>query len=350
VARLGGDEFVLILPLANSASAPLAAQKIHKLFEQPVLVQNTPLQIEVAIGIALYPQHGDTADILLQHADIAMRLAKSEAGGYSIYDPADDPYSLRKLRLYGELREAIKGDALTLFYQPKIDLGTGKVSSVEALARWPHPTEGIIPPNDFIPMIEQSGLIRPFTQWLLDEALRQCKAWRERGIELAVAINLSTRNLLDPQLADNIEALLRTHCVTAACLVLEITETTIMSRPEMSLKVLTRLHKMGVALSIDDFGTGYSSLSYLKKLPVNELKIDASFVLGIPGNDNDLIIVRSIIQLAKNMGLRVVAEGVENNAILQQLVRLDCDTAQGYYFSHPLPATVLEGWLVNRET
>jgi EAL domain-containing protein (putative c-di-GMP-specific phosphodiesterase class I) len=325
----------------------VAASKIQKLFEQPFVIEDTSLEIESATGITLYPEHGDDPAMLLQHADIAMHVAKSEAKGFSIFNPEDNPYSLRRLKLLGELRQAIEEKKLVLYYQPQIDLNTGQITSVEALARWPHSVDGMIPPGEFIPMVEQSGLIRPFTLWVLEEAITQLKRWSEAGIDLTVAVNLSTRNLLDAELAGNITKLLKLYNVSPGHLTLEVTESAVMSRPETALKVLTQLHKMGLKLSIDDFGTGYSSLAYLKKLPVQELKIDQSFVFGLSADDDDAVIVRSTIDLAQNMGLKVVAEGVEDQDVLDILKILRCDTAQGYHMSHPLPREELEQWLIN---
>lgn len=345
VARLGGDEFAMVLSAVDIKQVHLAAEKIQTQFEEPVIVEDTPLELEVAIGIALYPEHGDAPAILLQHADIAMHVAKNETSGFCIYDPEDDPFSARQLKLRGELRQAINSKTLAVYYQPKIDIQSGHVTSVEALARWPHPTDGMISPVDFIPMIEQSGLIRPFTLWVLEQAIEQSKRWSELGIDLTVAVNLSTRNLLDPSLAESIAVLLKHHQVSPDRLILEITESAVMSRPEQALKVLTHLHAMGLKLSIDDFGTGYSSLAYLKQLPVSELKIDYSFVSGITKSESDAVIVRSTIDLAHNLGLSVVAEGVEDQKILDLLAILRCDTAQGYYFSRPVPVEELESWL-----
>ena len=347
VARLGGDAFALVLPDMNREHVVRVVEDIRKLLEQPVAVENTALEIEAAIGMALYPDHGDTPDILLQHADIALRVAKNEATGFNVYDPEEDPFSLRQLRLLGELRQAISDRALVLYYQPKIDLRRGRIIGVEALARWPHPAEGLISPAEFMPMVEQTGLIRPFTLWVLEEALMQCRRWLEAGIDLTVAVNLSVRNLLDPALPDAIAQLLGSHRLSPGCLTLEITESAVMSRPETALKVLTRLHELGFRLSIDDFGTGYSSLAYLKKLPFDELKIDCSFVSDMMTDENDEVIVRSTIDLAHNLGLHVVAEGVEDRNTLDSLTVMHCDIAQGYYFSRPVPARGLEQWLLN---
>ena len=345
VSRLGGDEFVIILPGVDIEQAQLSARKIQKLLEQSVVVGDSSLEIELAIGIAHYPDHGDAPAILLQHADIAMREAKIQSNGFAIYDTLDDPFSIIQLKLHGELRQAISSMTLAVYYQPKVDITSGRVISVEALARWPHPIEGMISPADFIPMVERSGLIRPFTLWVLEVAIKQARCWADAGIDLTVAVNLSTRNLLDPDLANSIEQLLAHHRVSSDRLILEITESAIMARPERAMKVLTRLHTMGLKLSIDDFGTGYSSLAYLKQLPVAELKIDYSFVSRINDSESDAVIVRSTIDLAHNLGLKVVAEGVETREILDLLAILGCDTAQGYYFSRPLPAEEFSTWL-----
>jgi prevent-host-death family protein len=346
VARLGGDEFVIVLPAVDVEYAPLVARKIQEVFEQPFIIKDTPLEIEAAIGIAVYPDHGDEPAILLQHADIAMRVAKNEMTGFSIYDPEDDPYSLHRLKLFGELRRAINDKALILYYQPKIDIKSGRVTSAEALARWVHPIDGLIRPDDFIPLIERTGLIRPFTLCVLEQAICQCKQWAETDIDLTIAVNLSTRNLLDPSLPESITQLLETHQVNADRLTLEITESAVMSRPENAKKILTGLSEIGLKLSIDDFGTGYSSLVYLRQLPINELKIDHSFVSGITSSDNDAVIVRSTIDLAKNLGLNVVAEGVEDKDILDMLATFRCDIGQGYHFSRPLSAEEFSRWLV----
>ncbi len=347
VAHIGGDKFSIILPAVDFTHIHIAAEKTSKLFEQPIIIEDTPLEIEVAIGIALYPDHGDTPSALLQHADIAMCVAKYETTTYSIYNPEDDPSSLLQLRLHGELRQALDEQTLTLHYQPKIDIKTGKIISVEALARWPHPIDGMISPVEFIPMIEQSGMIRSFTFWVLEQAIEQSKHWTKSGIDLTIAVNLSTRNLLDPSLPGNIEKILGSHKVCPTCLALEITESAVMSRPKSALKTLFELHEMGIKISIDDFGTGYSSLAYLKEMPLHELKIDQSFIFGLTANSKDSVIVRSTIDLAHNLGLLVVAEGVENQDTLEYLATLNCDIAQGYHISHPLPEHELKHWILN---
>jgi len=345
VARLSGDEFAIVLSGINIENINFAIDKIQTLFKEPIIIEDTPIEIESVIGIALYPLHGEDPDMLIRHADIATHVAKNDVNGFNIYNPDDDPYSLQHLKLYGELREAVNNKTLTLYYQPKIDIKTGKIKSVEALARWPHPEKGMISPVEFIPMIEQTGMIQPFTLWVLEQAIIQIKHWNESGIDLSIAVNLSTRNLLDPSLPDNIKSLLDTHQVSANNLSLEITESAIMSRPESAIVLLERLHDMGFKLSIDDFGTGYSSLAYLKKLPVHELKIDQSFIFGLITNDDDSIIVRSTIDLAHNLGLTVVAEGIESKEIFNMLIILGCDIGQGYYFSRPISSEELSSWL-----
>jgi EAL domain-containing protein (putative c-di-GMP-specific phosphodiesterase class I) len=258
-----------------------------------------------------------------------------------------DHYSPRRLALMGELRYAIEHNELTLYYQPKIHMQSRRVSGVEALVRWKHPHRGMIPPDEFIPLAERSGLIRPLTQWVLSTALDQIRLWEQAGFQLSVAVNLSARNLLDAQLPDHLEELLRRTGARPNRLELEITESTIMIDPVRALDILTRLHRMGVPLAIDDFGTGYSSLGYLKRLPVSAVKVDKSFVKNMEANDNDAVIVRSTIELAHNLGLQVIAEGVETSYLWDRLAGLGCDAAQGYYISQPVPADALSRWFVD---
>jgi EAL domain-containing protein (putative c-di-GMP-specific phosphodiesterase class I) len=314
-------------------------------FRSALNVADLSLEIETAVGIAVYPDHGDDSTTLLQRADIAMRMARHDGLGIMVYDSEIDPLSLKRLQLHGELREAIENGGMTLYYQPKVDIKTGRIVGVEALARWPHPREGMIPPNDFIPMIEQSGLIQPFTYWALEEAIKVLRRWKDDGIELVVSVNLSARNLLDSELPGSIAALLYAYQVSANNLCLEITESAIMSQPERALTILNQLHETGATISIDDFGTGYSSLSYLKKLPVDELKIDQSFIFGLTRDSDDETIVHSTIELAHNLSLKTVGEGVENKGILNMLGVLNCDIAQGYHISRPLPLEELQEFL-----
>ncbi|WP_051906387.1 EAL domain-containing protein [Methylomarinum vadi] len=350
LARLGADEFVIVMPALVREQLAVVAKKIQRIFEPPFEIEGIPLELEAAIGISLFPDHGDTPSQLIQHADIAVNVAKHETIGFSIYNPENDPFSVRRLRLHGELRKAINEGKLVMYFQPKVKLASGNINAVEALARWLHPVEGMIPPADFIPMIEQTGLIRPFTHWVLEEVVRQSSEWKEQDIDVQIAVNISTRNLLDPDLVESIMSLLSAYRITADRIILEITESSIMSRPEQALKILTKLHGVGVKLSIDDFGTGYSSLAYLKQLPIAELKIDKTFVTDLAGNENDEVIVKSTIGLAHNLGLVVVAEGVEDKAALDRLIQLHCDMAQGYYLSRPLSAERMTAILLAQVT
>jgi EAL domain-containing protein (putative c-di-GMP-specific phosphodiesterase class I) len=274
-----------------------------------------------------------------------MYSAKNTAAGVATYGENLDEDSPRKLALVGELRSVIEQEGLELHYQPKMEMSTGRVIGVEALVRWPHPVEGLVPPDEFVPIAERTGLIGPLTDFVLRTALAQCRQWKEAGHDLSVAVNLSARSLLDADLVGDIARALAASGVDASKLVLEITETSVMSDAVYAMQVLNRLSMMGLTLAIDDFGTGYSSLSYLKRLPVDEVKIDKSFVLNMQEDENDAVIVRSIVELAKNLGLRVVAEGVETTSTWDALRDMGCDIAQGYVISRPLPADQLGAWL-----
>ena len=348
VARLGGDEFGILLPKVLDAETAVAvARKLRTTLEEPLTIHGLALQMEASIGIALFPDHGSDVQGLLQRADVAMYVAK-EQSGCEVYTRERDEYSPDRLTLLTELRRAIDRGQLGLHYQPKADLRTGEIHGVEALVRWNHPERGMIPPDEFIPPAQKTGVIAPLTMFVLDEALRQCRTWALQGLELCVAVNLSTRNLLDVHLPDTVGQLLTRWEVPPRLLELEITESTILADPVRAMQILSRLDKMGVRLAIDDFGTGYSSLAYLKRLPVDELKIDKSFILGMEESENDAVIVRSTIDLGRNLGLRVVAEGVETQAAWNHLVALGCDVAQGYFLSRPAPAEQLTEWLRDR--
>jgi diguanylate cyclase (GGDEF)-like protein len=346
LARLGGDEFAVLLPsLPSHDVAVSVAGRIRDALERPFVLHGLTVHIDASTGIAVFPEHGDDVESLIQRADIAMYAAKRSSLNFEIYAPEEDEHTPGRLQMLGELRQAIDNDAFILHYQPKASLRTGAVEGVEALVRWEHPERGIVPPNDFIPLAEQTGLIKPLTAWVLDAALGQCRRWRDEGIELSIAVNLSVRNLLDTHLPDSIGSLLQKWELPPSALQLEITEGTIVTDQVRALDVLGRLDGMGIGLAIDDFGTGYSSLAYLKDLPVRELKIDRTFVNNMNEDGSDAFIVRSTIDLARNLGLQVVAEGVENEATLDQLAALGCDLAQGYYLSRPLPAAELAEWL-----
>jgi len=345
VARLGGDEFAILLLSIELDGAILTAEKILRHFLTPFVVDCLSLEIGTSIGIALFPDHGEDANTLLRRADMAMYEAKEQSTGYAVYSPQHERHNSSHLILMGDLRHAIDQNELFLQFQPKIDLRTRSIIGVEALVRWQHPSRGTVPPDQFIPLSEQGGLIKPLTLWVLKAALSQCHTWHQAGLKLSVAVNLSARNLQDPQLPDQVTRLLRAYDLDPKWLHLEITESVIMADPARAMEILNYLNKMGIHLAIDDFGTGYSSLGYLKKLPVDEIKIDKSFVKEMAVEADDAMIVRSTIDLAHNLGLKVVAEGVETEEILDRLIALGCDAAQGYYISRPISPADLLHWL-----
>ena len=345
VARLGGDEFAMLVPGATAEGAASVADKLRTALHAPLTLDGVTLDLDASIGIAVYPDHGNDTAELLQHADVAMYAAKQTHSGFMVYDPTVDQHSPRRLALLGGLRRALERDQLVLHYQPNADLRRGQILGAEALVRWQHPDHGLLGPGEFIPLAERTGLIHPLTRWVLDAALRQAAQWHRDGHELSVAVNVSTRCLLDPGFPDQVAERLETWQVPANSLVLEVTESAVMADPARALDVLGRLHELGVRLAVDDFGTGYSSMAYLKALPVDELKVDRSFVGQMADSASDAVIVRSTIDLGHNLGLRVVAEGVETQEAWQKLETLGCDTAQGYYLGRPMPAADLEHWL-----
>ncbi|HET7487597.1 MAG TPA: EAL domain-containing protein [Acidimicrobiales bacterium] len=339
VARLGGDEFAIVIPrVAGNDGAERVAARVLRALEQPFFLHDLALDVDAAIGIALHPDHGTDAATLLQRADVAMYSAKATGRGYEVYDAGSDRYSPRRLALVGELRSAAAGGQMRLHYQPKLDVRSGRVTGVEALLRWEHPIHGMVPPDEFIPIAEQTGSIRALTTFVLEEALAQITDWRGQGLDLDVAVNLSVRSLLDTELPDEIGRHLEDAGVHPSRLILELTESSVMTDPARTGDVLDRLHALGVRLSIDDYGTGYSSLSYLRRLPVHEMKIDKSFVRTLGAERHDDVIVRSTVDLGHNLGLQVVAEGVEDEASWARLAALGCDSAQGYWLSRPVPA------------
>jgi diguanylate cyclase (GGDEF)-like protein len=345
VARLGGDEFGVLLPGLDEKSAILAAHKLLKILEPPFHIGELTMNARASIGIAFFPKHGAERDTLMRRADIAMYLAKGSASGYAIYSPERDPYSPERLALMAELHSALDNNQLFLAYQPKINLETATITGVEALARWQHPKFGLVPPDQFIPMAERTGFIKSLTLWGLEAALTQSRSWLQHGFTVPVSVNLSPRILHDGSFPERIEELIERHGIAPEQLELEITEGVIMADPAHALDILGRISRMGVTLSIDDFGTGYSSLGYLKRLPVDAVKIDKSFVIHLTEDEDDAQIVRSILDLAHNLGLKVIAEGVESRAVWDRLRALGCDEAQGYYMSRPLAAPEMTKWL-----
>jgi diguanylate cyclase (GGDEF)-like protein len=339
VARLGGDEFaVLVTGFEDAKGATTLANRLIAALADPFEVEDLRLHVDASVGIAIFPEDAEDADTLLQRADVAMYVAKDERSRVELYSSERDVHSRRRLRLLGELRGAIAEGQLVLHYQPLVELETRVILGVEALVRWEHPTLGFLPPGEFIPLAERSGLIGPLSEFVLEQAIEQNAAWQAEGIRIRTAVNLSVRNLADLELPRLVARLLDRTGLASDCLDLEITESTIMADPERAMTVLEPLSRMGVRLAIDDFGTGYSSLAYLRQLPLSVLKIDQSFVGHMGTSENDAIIVRSTIDLAKNLGLEVIAEGVEDEATAVQLFELGCLLAQGYYFSRPVPA------------
>ena len=349
IARTGGDEFGVLILNTDANIAVLVAEKIARGLEEPVFVEGFSLDLAVSVGSALYPGHGEDADTLIRRAHIAMHAAKQTESGYAIYTPEYDQFIPERLALMGELRSAIGQNQLFLVYQPKIDLKTGRTLGVEALVRWQHPETGLIPPDKFISLAEESGLIKQLTFWVLREALRQSRSWSQAGLEVSVAVNLSIKNLRTPLLLDQIRGLLSTWGVDPRRLRFEITESLIMADPKLTIEILTQLTLMGICFSIDDFGTGYSSLRYLQTLPVDEIKIDKSFVLNMMTDESSMKIVRSTIELAHSLGLKVTAEGVESREVFDKLTELGCDAAQGYFISRPIPQLELTAWLKKQD-
>jgi diguanylate cyclase (GGDEF)-like protein len=349
LARLGGDEFaVLLCDLPDRSAVTDLAARLHDALRRPFALRGVAVELEASIGAALCPDHGRDVGTLVQRADVAMYDAKRSKASIATYSPERDPYSADRLGLLAELRRALSGDELVLHYQPKVAVETGTVIGVEALVRWRHPERGLLAPAEFVPLAERTGTVADLTRWVLDAALAQTRAWRDAGLTLPVAINLAAANIVDATLPDAVAAALERHGVPGSLLECEISEDTVMADPVRAMDVLGRLRAMGLRLSLDDFGTGHSSLAYLKRLPLDEVKIDRSFVLGMTEDENDAVIVRSTIDLARNLGLDVVAEGVENEAILRGLGALHCDVAQGFHLSRPLPAADLEVWLAGR--
>ncbi len=336
LGRLGGDEFAVVLPHADRGTALTVVNKLQAVLQHPLSVGDNNFSVDASMGVAIYPEHGDDPTVLLRCADVAMYIAKRNRGEFAVYSSEEDKHNPDRLELLRDLRTAIQEQTLSVAFQPKLDLRSNVITGVEALARWTHPARGVIPPYEFIPVLEHTGLIKPFTLQMLNMALSHCKQCLEKGYRLSVAVNLSMHNLRDESLPRQIGELVDRYQLDREYLTLEITESAIMHEPERSLDILRALDDMGVYLSIDDFGTGYSSLSYLKRLPVKQLKIDRSFVSDMISDRDDAMIVRSTIDLAHNLGLSTVAEGVESEQILERLKNMECDVAQGYLISRPL--------------
>ena len=351
LARLGGDEFAVLLPeLSDRAAATELADRLLAMLEQPFVVRGVTIQLAASAGVALCPDHGTDVTTLMQRADVAMYDAKREQARVRLYDARRDPYSPARLERLGELRRALAEDELVLHYQPKVAVAGGAVTGVEALIRWQHPRDGLLAPAEFLPLAERTGMMGDLTRWVLDAALAQACRWREQDIELPIAINLAAANVLGAALPDAVAERLAHHGVPGERLTCELSEHTVMADPRRAGEVFDRLRALGVRLSLDDFGTGNASLSYLKQLPLDEVKIDRAFVADIVEDVNDALIVRSTIDLAHNLGLEVVAEGVEDADVLDRLRALRCHEAQGYHIARPLPPDALVAWLEARES
>ncbi|MBI6558776.1 EAL domain-containing protein [Pseudomonas syringae] len=345
VARLGANEFLLLLDNTASAGAVGMADAVQRLLSEPQRIDNHELELECCIGITVYPEHGDSAQELLNRAVIARKDAAFLPGRLQIYQDGRDLAHQRQITLIRDLRKAAQNGELMLHYQPKLDIRQGYVRQAEALLRWAHPQFGSVSPAEFIVLAERTGSIYLLTNWVIEEAMRQLAEWRKRGLVLQVSVNISADDLLGDDLVGYVVKLLKQYAVPAEQLLFEITESAVMSEPEKALIVLHRLRDCGISLSIDDFGTGYSSLAHLKRLPVQELKIDQSFVRNLDETSEDAVIVRSTIEMSHNLGLKVVAEGVEYQHSLDLLRRWHCDTAQGYLISRPLTASAFEAWI-----
>jgi diguanylate cyclase (GGDEF)-like protein len=346
VARLGGDEFAILLPDVDGPEAATSvARSVVAVLERPFTLADVTVGVGASIGVALAPLHGADATVLLQRADVAMYTAKTDQSGVELYDLERDDHTTQRLALVGELRAAIAEGGLQVHYQPQIDLATGRVLGAEALVRWIHPTLGFVPPDDFIPVAEQAGLIGGLTKVVLTTALAECARWRSAVPDLRMSVNLSARSLLHASLPDEVAAALAEVGLPAAALCLELTETSVMLDPRRTIPTLNRLHALGITIALDDFGTGHSSLAYLKQLPIGEIKIDKSFVLGMTEDRFDEAIVCSIIDLARHLLVPVVAEGIEELAVGERLRAAGCAFGQGYGYARPMPAPQFTEWL-----
>lgn len=345
VARLGGDEFAILLPDMAQDNSERIAKNLSQSINQPFKIEDQRISIGMSIGIVQYPEHGLDATTLLQHADSAMYVAKRKRQSFAYYDKSVDFYSQNRLTLIQDLRSAIEKDSLMLYYQPQINCDSHAIFGAEALLRWDHPDFGFIQPDKIIELAEYSGCIHQLTTWVLARAVRDCRRWHEMNHRINISINISVQDLNNKQLSDQISTLLKQHQLDPGLLTIEVTESGMMENPALSIEILNKLKSMGINLSVDDFGTGFSSLKYLKQLPVDELKIDKSFIIDMEHDDNDRVIVHSTIDLGHNLGLEVIAEGIENESSLDIIKQYGCDRAQGYLFARPLTADEFDRYL-----
>jgi diguanylate cyclase (GGDEF)-like protein len=350
LARVGADEFAILMQIESThENIKHIVQKIQKIFMEPFSIDGLAIEVQASIGIVIFPDHGKEMDTIMQRAGVALYAAKQDSRKYVVYSRTLDKNSPQRLTMMGELRQAIKNDELVLYFQPKINLRTRKVIGVEALVRWEHPEHGFMAPDEFIPMAERTGLIKPLSIWVLNHALGQAEKWHARNIKLSVAINLSPVTFLDTELPNLIIGMLSLYNVPPEYIIFEITESSMIKDPALALEIMNRLTQGGIKISIDDFGTGYSSLAYLKDLPANEIKIDKSFVSDMLKKENDAVLVKSIIDLGHNLSLNVVAEGVEDKETAITLKKMGCDVLQGYYISRPVCNDDLLAWLPKKK-
>jgi diguanylate cyclase (GGDEF)-like protein len=348
VARLGGDEYGILLAAPQDEQEVLGvARTAQRCLEAPVLLEDVAVNIELSVGVALAPEHAERLQQLLRYADVALGRAKSNRGRIEVYRAEHDHFSTAKLKLLGQVRGALERGEFVLHYQPQVDLDSGRVAGVEALLRWEHPEQGLLAPLHFISLVEQTALVGPVTLHVIDRALEQMGRWRSLGLSVPMSVNLSARNLLDPELAGQVQEVLAKHAARPGDLTVEVTEGATMADPGRAVKVLGDLRALGVSVSIDDFGTGHASFAYLAELPANEIKIDRSFVTDMCESARNAAIVRATIDLARNLDLRVVAEGIETRAVWERLAQLGCGLGQGYLISKPLPAEQLTPWLAD---
>ncbi|MEQ1486038.1 bifunctional diguanylate cyclase/phosphodiesterase [Methyloglobulus sp.] len=346
VAKVDSNVFgVLLSAQSDVGRAEEFAQQIQKAMESPFIIDGLQVAIHSDVGIVHFPEHGDDVDTLVQRAGVALRIAQKSTKGYATYDPSFDKQTPLRLTLISELRHAIERDDLELFYQPQVSIKTAEICGVEALLRWNHPVHGFISPDEFVPMAERNRMIRLLTQWVLRRAFRDCANWHRQGFPIKVSVNLSAKDLHDPELPDLIAGVAVAAGIKPEWIMLEITEGSVMSEPDNALAIIKRLNEMGYQFSIDDFGTGYSSMAYLKKLPLAALKIDKGFVMDILNSENDAAIVKATINLGHNLGLMVTAEGVENKEIMTRLMEYGCDVAQGYFLSKPVTMQTFNQWV-----
>jgi len=348
IARIEGNTFSILINDSQLDTLQIA-RNIQQSMQTAFVVDRLQVAVHTATGVVHFPEHGEDVDTLVQRAGVALYMARNNKEGYAVYDPSFDAHSPHRLTLMSELRHAFTRNELTLYYQAKVNVQTGSVYGAEALVRWNHPKHGFISPDEFIPMAERTRTIQELSAWVIRQAFTDCAQWHQEGKDLIISVNLSAKDLHDPELPDLIAGIQAATQVNPKWIVLEITEGSIMTDPEKALEIIQRLHEMGYKLSIDDFGTGYSSLAYLKKMPLAELKIDRSFVQDILHSDNDAVIVKATINLAHNLGLQVVAEGVEDAEIMTKLKDYECDIAQGYYLNKPQSVADFNTWLAESQ-